>query len=75
MPARTFASFGLALLGVKDGRIVHSRGYGMADVEHDVRITPVSAFYVGSLSKQFTAMVIALLAQQGALRLDDDIRT
>jgi CubicO group peptidase (beta-lactamase class C family) len=46
----------------------------MADLEHAVRITPSSAFYVGSLSKQFTAMVVALLAQQGTLRLDDDIR-
>jgi len=65
---------GCALAVVKDGRIVHSRGYGMADLEHEVRITPASVFYVGSLSKQFTAMVVALLAQQGMLGLDDDIR-
>jgi hypothetical protein len=65
---------GCALGVVKDGRIVYSRGYGMADLEHDVPITPASAFYVGSLSKQFTAMTVALLAQQGTLRLDDDIR-
>jgi CubicO group peptidase (beta-lactamase class C family) len=65
---------GCALAIVKDGRIVHARGYGMADLEHDVRITPASVFYVGSLSKQFTAMTIALLAQQGTLALDHDIR-
>lgn len=65
---------GCALAIVKDGRIVHSRGYGMADLEHDVRITPASVFYVGSLSKQFTAMTIALLAQQGTLAVDHDIR-
>ena len=65
---------GCAVGILKDGRIVHSRGYGMADLEHDVRITPTSVFYVGSLSKQFTAMTIALLAQQGVLRLEDDIR-
>jgi CubicO group peptidase (beta-lactamase class C family) len=64
---------GCALAVVKDGRIIHSRGYGMADLEHDVPITPASAFYVGSLSKQFTAMAVALLAQQGTLSLDDDI--
>jgi CubicO group peptidase (beta-lactamase class C family) len=65
---------GCALAVVRDRRIVYSRGYGMADLEHDVRITPSSVFYVGSLSKQFTAMTIALLAQQGTLGLDDDIR-
>jgi CubicO group peptidase (beta-lactamase class C family) len=65
---------GCALGVVKDRRIVYARGYGMADLEHDVPITSTSAFYVGSLSKQFTAMTVALAAQQGALRLDDDIR-
>jgi len=65
---------GCAVAIVKDGRIVHARGYGVADLEHDIPITPASVFYVGSLSKQFTAMIVALLAQQGTLSLDDDIR-
>ena len=39
-------SAGCALGIVKDGRIAHSRGYGMADLEHDFRITPATAFYV-----------------------------
>src|SRR5438093_3035588 len=65
---------GCAVGIVKEGRLVHARGYGVADLEHDVPIMPASALYVGSLSKQFTAFSIALLAQQGALRLDDDIR-
>jgi CubicO group peptidase (beta-lactamase class C family) len=64
---------GCALAVVREARIVYSRGYGMADLERDVPITPASAFYIGSLSKQFTATAIALLAQQGTLRLDDDI--
>jgi CubicO group peptidase (beta-lactamase class C family) len=64
---------GCALGIVRDGRIIYSRGYGMADLEHDVPITPASVFYVGSLSKQFTAMAVALLVQQGTLGLDDDI--
>src|SRR5262245_57756531 len=64
---------GCALAIVRDAQIVYSRGYGMADLEHDVPITPASVFYIGSLSKQFTAMVVALLAQQGTLNLDDDI--
>jgi len=46
----------------------------MADLEHDVPITPSTVFYVGSVSKQFTAATIALLAQRGALSLDDDVR-
>jgi CubicO group peptidase (beta-lactamase class C family) len=66
---------GCAVGVVKDGALVYSHGYGMADLEHSVRITPASVFYIGSLSKQFTAMAIALLAQQGKLGLDDDIRT
>jgi len=65
---------GCAVGVVKDGALVYSHGYGMADLEHNVRITPASVFYIGSLSKQFTAMAIALLAQQGKLGLDDDIR-
>ena len=46
---------GCALAVFRDGRIAYERGYGMADLERDVPITPASVFYVGSLSKQFTA--------------------
>ncbi len=46
----------------------------MASLEHDVPITPTSAFYAASVSKQFTAFAVAMLAQQGKLSLDDDIR-
>jgi CubicO group peptidase (beta-lactamase class C family) len=45
----------------------------MADIEHDVRIAPDTVFYVGSLSKQFTAMAVALAIQQGRLSADDSI--
>jgi CubicO group peptidase (beta-lactamase class C family) len=58
----------------RDGRIVYERGYGSADLEHDVPITPDSVFYVGSLSKQFTAFAAALAMQQGRLTADDPIR-
>jgi CubicO group peptidase (beta-lactamase class C family) len=64
-----------AALGVfKDGRIVYARGYGTANLEYNIPITPQTVFRVGSVSKQFTAMCIALLAEQGKLSLDDDIR-
>jgi len=65
---------GCALAVIKDGKIIYQRGYGMANLEHDISISPASAFYVGSVSKQFTAFAIALLAQQGKLALDDDVR-
>ena len=65
---------GCAVSVVRDGRVVHTRGYGMADLEHDIPITPTSVFYVGSDSKQFTAALIAMLAKDGVLSLDDDVR-
>ncbi|MBZ9628117.1 beta-lactamase family protein [Psychroflexus sp. CAK1W] len=60
---------------VKDGNFVFARGYGMASLEHDLIITPHSAFYAASVSKQFTAFAVALLANKGKLTLEDDIRT
>ena len=58
----------------QDGKTVLSRAYGMANLDHDVRLTPSSIFHVASVSKQFTAAAILLLAQDGKLTLDDDIR-
>src|SRR6185503_4389581 len=65
---------GCALGVFRDGRIAYARGYGMANLELSVGITPRSVFDIGSTSKQFTAMSVLLLAQQGKLSLDDDIR-
>ena len=65
---------GCALSVMKDGRIVYKHGYGMADLDHNVTITPSTVFHVASMSKQFTAASILLLAQQGKLSLDDDVR-
>jgi CubicO group peptidase (beta-lactamase class C family) len=65
---------GCALAVIKDGSIVYKRGYGMADLDHDIPITSTSVFHVASVSKQFTAMAIHLLAQQGKLSLDDEAR-
>jgi CubicO group peptidase (beta-lactamase class C family) len=53
---------------------VLSSGYGMADLEHDVRITPETVFEPGSVTKQFTAASVLLLAQQGKLSIDDPAR-
>src|SRR5580693_8866279 len=64
---------GCALGVYKDGQIVYKRGYGIADLNDDVPITPATVFHVASMSKQFTAASIVLLAQQGKLSLDDDV--
>jgi len=65
---------GCALGIVQDGRLVYKRGYGMANLEHAIPISSRTVFRIGSTSKQFTAACIALLAEQGKLSLDDDIR-
>ncbi|MHA2038725.1 MAG: serine hydrolase domain-containing protein [Promethearchaeota archaeon] len=65
---------GCALAIIKDGKIVYKKGYGMADLEHNVPITPKTIFTPGSISKQFTAMCILLLVEQKKISLDDDIR-
>lgn len=77
---RIFARFasrespGCALGVARDGRVVLERAYGTADLEHDVANAPTTIFEAGSVSKQFTAAAIVLLAQQGRLSLDDDVR-
>src|SRR5437763_251505 len=57
----------------QNGRIAFEKGYGAANIEYDVPITPTSPFIMGSVSKQFTAAAIALLVEDGRLRLDDEV--
>src|SRR5690348_15608022 len=65
---------GCALGIYRGGKIIYTKGYGLANVEDNVPITPQTVFDVGSISKQFTAASILLLEKQGKLRLDDDVR-
>ena len=65
---------GAALAVVKDDEIVYKRGYGVANLEYDIPITPTTIFDIASVSKQFAAFAIATLAHDGKLSLDDDIR-
>jgi CubicO group peptidase (beta-lactamase class C family) len=65
---------GAALIVVKDGSVIHKRGYGIANLEYNVPISPSTIFHVASVSKQFTAFAITMLASQGKLSLDDEIR-
>jgi CubicO group peptidase (beta-lactamase class C family) len=66
---------GCAIGIVKAGELVWQRGYGMADLEHGAPINKGTVFRLGSVSKQFTAAAVALLAAEGRLSLDADLRT
>lgn len=66
---------GCALAVIKDGEIIYKKGYGTADLEHDVPISPATVFYIGSVSKQFVTMSILLLVAEGKINLDDAVQT
>jgi CubicO group peptidase (beta-lactamase class C family) len=65
---------GCALGVVRDGKLVYEKGYGMAVLEHGVCIGSDTIFHIASTSKQFTAIALLLLEQDGKLSLDDDVR-
>ena len=65
---------GCVLAIIRDGEIVYKRGYGMARLESQAPIAAWTVFDIGSMSKQFTAASILLLAESGKISLDDDIR-
>ena len=64
---------GVALAVVRAGRLVRAQGYGTADLEHGVPVTPRTVFKIGSVSKPFLATAVMLLAQDGRLSVDDPI--
>jgi CubicO group peptidase (beta-lactamase class C family) len=59
---------------VRNDTLIFSKGYGMANLEYAIPNSPETIYHLASVSKQFTAYAIVLLAQQGKLNLDDDIR-
>lgn len=65
---------GCSVAVMREGVIVHKRGYGMANLDHGVPNRPDTVFQIASTSKQFTAAAIALLVVEGKLSLDDDVR-
>lgn len=65
---------GCAVGVIRGGQIAFAKGYGMADLEQGVAISPKSVFYMGSVSKQFMAFAILTLEKQGKLTVDDSIR-
>ncbi len=64
---------GIALGVMRDGHIVKARGYGLADVELNVPVTPETVFQTGSVGKQFTATAVMMLVQDGKVGLEDTI--
>jgi CubicO group peptidase (beta-lactamase class C family) len=77
---RIFAAYdkadspGCALGVIQDGEFIYRKGYGTASLELGVPLSSKSVFYMGSVSKQFTAASVVLAAEQGYLSLDDNIR-
>jgi len=65
---------GAAVAVIKDGIVVYRKGFGCAQLEYGVPITPSTVFHVASVSKQFTAMAITMLEAAGKLSADDNIR-
>jgi N-acyl-D-aspartate/D-glutamate deacylase/CubicO group peptidase (beta-lactamase class C family) len=64
---------GAAVAVIRDGAIIHAAGYGLADVAEGTPITPGTAFRLASVSKQFTAMAVMILAERGQLDYDDSM--
>ncbi|MEP1448206.1 MAG: serine hydrolase domain-containing protein [Paraglaciecola sp.] len=65
---------GLAIAVIKNGKLVHSNGFGLANLEYNIPITAQTVFDVASISKQFTAFSILLLADEGKLSLEDSLK-
>ena len=62
---------GAAVIVVRDGKTIFRRGYGLADVENQLPVKPEHVFRLGSITKQFTAVGIMMLKEEGKLKLDD----
>ena len=70
----TPGSPGCALAVARDGALVYTRGHGYANLDYDIPITPRTVFDVASVTKQFVAALANMLALEGKLSLDDDVR-
>lgn len=66
---------GAAVVVVKDGKVLHMKGYGKADLQAGTPATEATSFRLASVSKQFIAMGIAMLREDGRLALEDNIRS
>lgn len=65
---------GASVIVIRDGRVILRRAYGMADLQRHVAATPETDYRLASVSKQFTAMAVMLLARDGKLAYDQRVR-
>ncbi|MCB1025739.1 MAG: serine hydrolase [Acidobacteria bacterium] len=70
---REYGQFNGTVLVAKDGKVIHQKGYGMANMEWDIPNQPDTKFRIGSVTKQFTATLILQLVSEGKIRLDGKI--
>jgi len=64
---------GAAVMAIRGGKVLYRRGYGLAEVEAHVAVTPSTNFRLASVTKQFTAMAIMMLAERGKLSLESPL--
>jgi CubicO group peptidase (beta-lactamase class C family) len=64
---------GTAVLVIDDGEVIFRCGYGLADAETDIPVTPETNFRIASVSKQFTATAVMLMVELGRISLDDTL--
>jgi CubicO group peptidase (beta-lactamase class C family) len=64
---------GLALVVVRGGEVIKMKGYGFANLEHDVPVNPDTVFELASVTKQFTAAAVMALVEEGKIRVEDPI--
>lgn len=65
---------GLSIALARDGKLIFARGYGMANLEHSVPVTPETVFHLCSISKNIESAVLLQLVQSGKVRLEDDVK-
>ncbi len=64
---------GISLAVLRNGKIIHLKSYGLANIEHQVPVKPETVFQSGSIGKQFTAAAVMILIEEGKIALDDKI--
>lgn len=65
---------GIVVLAARKGKVIYRKAFGSANLEQDIPLKPDMVFRIGSISKQFTAIGILQLSEQGKLRLDDSVQ-
>lgn len=66
---------GMSVAVIQNGKVIKLKGYGYANVEHQVKVTPSTMFEIGSIGKMFTASLVMKLVEAGKVNLDESIRT